>query len=65
MTEIESKIDKLIQWNREYREGNASVTDTEYDRLVEEVKDTDEYKAIEQSLNEGTGDVLHKGYVVG
>ena len=47
MTEIESKIDKLIQWNREYREGNASVTDTEYDRLVEEVKDTDEYKAIE------------------
>ncbi len=47
---------KIIEANEEYRAGKSSISDLEYDQLVEEFKDSwpEEYDQFRDSLNEGS-----------
>ncbi len=64
---MNDKIEKLIEYNRQYRLGTPIVSDTEYDAMVEAVKVElpDEYNKIKQLLNEGTGNISHGEYIIG
>lgn len=61
---------KILEANKAYRYGNAIMSDTEFDTLVEEfqVKYPDEYNEFRDSLNEGTstyGEKVEHPYIMG
>lgn len=58
--EVKEIIKKIINANIQYRLGNPSLTDQEYDQLVSLVKNQKEFKDIEHFLNEGRGDKKHQ-----
>lgn len=62
--EVKEIIKKIINANIQYRLGNPSLTDQEYDQLVSLVKNQKEFKDIEHFLNEGRGDKKHQ-FIIG
>ena len=61
------QMEKLRIWNDQYREGNPTVSDEEFDRELAQVQrkmESASYLVFRASLMEKGGDIIHS-YVIG